>query len=108
MQIWISELEAQRFTKRIAALALIPSSGFKASLDIGVGGPEVPKAHCSIGIDSPSGFKTSLGIGAGPRGPQAHKGWARKVDVAGGCPESTERDLHVGGQGAQGVPRLKL
>ena len=35
--------------------------GFKASLDIGAGGPEVPKAHCSIGLDSPKRFQGKSG-----------------------------------------------
>ncbi len=50
----ISELVAQRFPKRIPTLTLIPPSGCNGSLDIGVGGPEVPKARPGIGLDPPS------------------------------------------------------
>ena len=48
----ISELVAQRFPKRIPTLTLTPPCGCKGSLDIGAGGPEVPKAHSNIALDN--------------------------------------------------------
>ncbi len=58
--------------KRVPTLALIPPSGCKGSLDIGVGGPEVLKAHPNIDLDSPKAFARGLDNRRWPEVPKAH------------------------------------